>query len=184
MKNTVDECTLIMSVIPSARGFGFAFFDGMWNPIDWGFRAVSGEKNAGTCAHVEAFIERYRPDVLVVENCSINSLTKTRKRSPRVKQLLTELEALGHKRKVLVATYSREQIRECFAQFGSTSRYEIAKAISQNLPEFTVQLPPPRKLWLPESNRMKFFDAVSLIFTHFYFMAIKPNTKMESTGKK
>ncbi len=30
---------------------------------------------------------------------------------------------------------------------------------------------------------MSIFDAVSLIFTHFYFQAIKPNTaSMENTG--
>ncbi len=184
MKKTVDECTLIMSVVPSVRGFGFAFFDGMWNPIDWGFRTAQGDKNVSACTHVRGLIERYRPDVLVVEHCSQNNGTTPLNRSPRVQQLLTDIETLGHEMNVLVASYSREQIRECFSQFGATSRYEIAKTISQNLPEFTVQLPPPKKLWLPESSRMKFFDAVSLIFTHFYFLAIKPNTKVKKTGKK
>ena len=37
-------------------------------------------------------------------------------------------------------------------------------------------MPPERKIWLPEDYRMSIFDAVSLIFTHFYFEAIKPGT--------
>ena len=65
----------------------------------------------------------------------------------------------------------------------AVTKYEIATAISQSLPEFPPQLPPERKIWLPEDYRMSIFDAVSLIFTHFYFQAIKPNTaSMESTG--
>lgn len=184
MKKIVDECTLIMSVVPSVRGFGFAFFDGMWNPIDWGFRTVRDDKNVNTCTRVTGLIQRYKPDVLVIQRCSKDNASSSWKCSARVKQLLTDLKALGLEMDVFVALYTREQIRECFSQFGVTSRYEIAKTISQNLPEFTVQLPPPRKLWLPESSRMKYFDAVSLIFTHFYFMAIKPNTKQKNSGTK
>ena len=78
---------------------------------------------------------------------------------------------------MLVAKYTRSEIREFFAHFDACSKYEIAEAISQNLPEFAAQLPPRKKLWLPESNCIKVFDAVSLIFTHFYHLAIKPNTR-------
>lgn len=184
MSKTIDECTLILSVAPSVEGFGFAFFDGIWTPIDWGFREVRGEKNSGACAHVEALIDRFKPDVLLIEDCLEDNATMRWKRSPRVKQLLLELEALGRNKNILIARYTREQIRECFAQFEATSKYEIAETISRNLPEFTAQLPPPRKLWLPENNRMNVFHAVSLIFTHFYFLAIKPNTKEQKSRKK
>lgn len=184
MRNTIDECTLTLSVAPSVRGFGFAFFEGIWTPIDWGFREVHGEKNAKTCKRIEALIDQYKPEVLLIEDC-LEAKSKIRwKRASRVRQLLLDIEALGHKKNILVAKYSREQIRECFAQFEATTKYEIAAAIHQNLPEFTAQLPPPRKLWLPENRRMIVFDAVSLIFTHFYFLAIKPNTKKKKQRKK
>lgn len=177
MSNTIDECTLILSIAPSVQGFGFAFFDGIWTPIDWGFKKTSKPKNEQTCLQVEALIERYSPDVLLIEDPLPEKPAVRWTRAPRVKTLLSDLEALGEKKNILVAKYTRGDIQECFAQFNAKSKYEIASAISQHLPEFTAQLPPRKKLWLPESNYITVFDAVSLIFTHFYFLAIKPNTK-------
>ena len=90
---------------------------------------------------------------------------------------------MANKHTIAVERYSRSRIQECFAEYDAVTKYEIATAISQSLPEFPPQLPPERKIWLPEDYRMSIFDAVSLIFTHFYFQAIKPNTaSMESTG--
>lgn len=172
MKDNQADDSLILSVFPSVRGFGFALFHGAWVPIDWGFRHVQGDKNKLCLDKVEKLIDDYAPDTLLLEDHA----GEGSHRSPRVAALIDDITAFATERGITVERYSRDQIRECFAEFDAVTKYDIARAISQVLPEFPPQLPPERKIWLPEDTRMSIFDAVSLIFTHFYFHAIRPST--------
>lgn len=179
MKKKSIEDALILSVFPSVRGFGFALFQGTWVPIDWGFRHVQGDKNKFSLEKVRKLIDEYAPDILLLENCA----GAGSRRAPRVENLIDNIAKMAIEYPIAVVRYSRSQIQECFAEYDAVTKYEIASAISQNLPEFPPQLPPERKIWLPEDYRMSIFDAVSLIFTHFYFQAIKPNTsQLEGSG--
>ncbi len=179
MKKKSIEDALILSVFPSVRGFGFALFQGTWVPIDWGFRHVQGDKNSCSLEKVRKLIDEYAPDVLLLEDYA----GAGSRRAPRIERLIDDIAALANEFGITVERYSRSRIQECFAEYDAVTKYEIATAISQSLPEFPPQLPPERKIWLPEDYRMSIFDAVSLIFTHFYFQAIKPNTaSMENTG--
>ncbi len=173
MCKPLDDCTLFLSIFPSRRGLAFAFFDGAWTPLDWGYRRADGDKNVSAIEFVKAFIQNYKPEILLLPDPTAISA----RHGKRVSDLLVQLEVLGNMTGIHTVKYSREHIQECFEQFGASTRYEIADAISKNLPEMTPQLPPQRKPWLPENGRMRIFDAVSLIFTHIFFMAIKPNTK-------
>ena len=179
MKDKQADEALILSVFPSVRGFGFALFHGAWIPIDWGFRHVEGDKNQACLEKVAKLIDEYAPDVLLLEDHA----GEGSRRSPRIEALIDNMAALAAKKGIAVARYSRAEIRECFAEFGATTKYEIAQAISRSLPEFPPQLPPERKIWLPEDYRMSIFDAVSLIFTHFYAEAIKPGTAADEATK-
>jgi hypothetical protein len=178
MKDKHTDDALILAVYPAVRGFGFALFHGAWTPIDWGFRHVDGDKNTACLDKVRALIEDYAPDTLLLED----HRGAGSRRCPRVTVLIDEIARLAMGKGISVARYSRDQIRECFAEFDATSKYDIARAISRVLPEFPPQLPPERKIWLPEDTRMSIFDAVSLIFTHFYFEAIRPGTTGEDTS--
>jgi hypothetical protein len=167
-----NEEALILSVFPSVRGFGFALFQGAWVPIDWGFRHVQGDKNEACLDKVRKLIDEFAPDILLLEDHA----GAGSRRSPRIEALIGNIAALAARTGITVELYSRDRIKECFAEFDAVTKYEIARAISRTLPEFPPQLPPERKIWLPEEYRMSIFDAVSLIFTHFYFHAIKPGT--------
>jgi Holliday junction resolvasome RuvABC endonuclease subunit len=180
MNNTFNEESLILSVFPSVRGFGFALFHGAWVPIDWGFRHVQGDKNEIALEKIRALIDDYAPDTVLIEDHA----GEGSRRSPRVETLIDAIAALATEKGITVERYSRDQIKECFAEFDAVTKYEIAKAISESLPEFPPQLPPQRKIWLPEDYRMSIFDAVSLIFTHFYFQAIKPGTAILQSPPK
>lgn len=173
--NQIDNA-LILAIFPSVRGFGFALFHGAWIPIDWGFRHVQGDKNNSAIDKVQKLIDDYAPDTLLLEDHA----GAGSRRSARVVALIDDIADLSLGKGITVARYSRDRIRECFAEFGAVTKPEIAQAISRSLPEFPPQLPPERKIWLPEDYRMSIFDAVSLIFTHFYFQAIKPGTSAKT----
>ena len=172
MNDPHPDNALILAVFPAVRGFGFALFHGAWTPLDWGFRHVQGDKNARALEKIGRLIADAAPDILLLEDHAGEGA----RRSARVAALIDDIAALATRKGIAVERYSRDQIRECFAEFDAVTKYDIAKAISQALPEFPPQLPPERKIWLPEDPRMSLFDAVSLIFTHFYFQAIKPGT--------
>jgi hypothetical protein len=172
MNHPKTDDALILAIFPSVRGFGFALFHGAWTPLDWGFRHADGDKNQACLKGVRKLIDDYAPDILVLEDHA----GEGSHRSERVEALIDDVAELANCKGITVASYSRDRIRECFAEFGATTKYEIARAISRSLPEFPPQLPPERKIWLPEDYRMSIFDAVSLIFTHFYFEAIRPGT--------
>ncbi len=176
--NDIDD-DIILSVFPSVRGFGFAVFQGAWTPIDWGFRHVKGDKNKESLRKVRELIESYEPSVFLVEDCAGEGSN----RAPRIEALIKDIAALAAKKDIKAHRYSRARIRECFAEFGAVNKHQIAVAISESLPEFPPQLPLPRKIWLPEDYRMCIFDAVSLIFTHFYFHTVKPQTRQEPEGE-
>ena len=173
MDNNNPDELFVLSIFPSTRGFGFALFQGVGTPFDWGFRHVQGNKNAKSLEKVRFLIHRFNPNVLLLEDCRGAGSN----RASRIEQLIDNIEHLAKENQITVTKYSRSQIQVSFAQFQAKTKYDIATVISRLLPEFHPQLPPPRKIWLSEDYRMGIFDAVSLIFTHFYFLAIKPNTK-------
>ena len=142
---------------------------------DTTFRHVQGDKNTRSLAKARQLIDEFIPDVILLEDYD----GAGSRRAPRIENLIDDIAVLANERGIRTKRYSRSQIQECFAEYGATTKYEIATAISQSLPEFPPQLPPQRKIWLPEDYRMSIFDAVSLIFTYFFFPAIKPNTASE-----
>ncbi len=55
----------------------------------------------------------------------------------------------------------------CFASIGAATRYEIAQAIAQHVPELRRHLPRERKPWMSEDFRQCLFDSAALALTHF-----------------
>jgi hypothetical protein len=66
-----------------------------------------------------------------------------------------------------VAVYSRGQVRQVFASVGAVTRQEIAEAVARHLEPFQQHLPPRRRPWQSEDERMALFSAAALLLTHF-----------------
>lgn len=81
--------------------------------------------------------------------------------------MLGALWKLAEETEVPAYRYSRNAIRDAFAEHGVRTKYEIAEHIAAEFPELAPRLPPPRKCWLPEDPRMGIFDAASLAVTYF-----------------
>ena len=165
MKQNITKGVVVLSVYPSSWGVSYVVFVGPWCPLDWGTQFIVREKNARTILKVRGLLEEYRPDVVVVEDYA----GEGSRRSPRIQEVLGDIEKLAARKKVKIHKFSRGRIRECFAQFDARTKHDIAKVIAESLPEFQNILPPVRKIWLPEHYNMNVFDAVSLVFTFFYF---------------
>jgi Holliday junction resolvasome RuvABC endonuclease subunit len=132
-------------------------------PIDWGVKWTRDEKNKKGVAKITELIDRYQPQIVVLEDPH----GEGSRRSKRVNDLLDEIASMVRRRKMAIACYSRAQVRRRFAGDGTATKYRIAKAITQYLPDLAPRLPVERKIWLPEHSNMSVFDAASLALTHF-----------------
>jgi hypothetical protein len=151
----------ILGIALSARGFGYALFDGKIL-ADWSAKTFYRDKNNRCMRHIEQLIEHYAPDILVVENHS----AKGSRRCDRIRQLGDQLVALSKSRSLRTVQYSRQKLLQMFLPHGTGSRHDFAVHIAgQFSEELATHLPPKRRLWHSEDYRMAIFDAVALAIT-------------------
>jgi Holliday junction resolvasome RuvABC endonuclease subunit len=155
--------TRVLGIAPCVQGIGFTVFDGPRLPIDWGIKWTRSEKNAKGLAKVAELIDRYQPDVVVLED----HRGEGSRRAKRIENLLDAIAALVGRKNIETARYSRRQVRRRFAADGATTKFRIARSIAKELPELAPRLPAARKIWLPEHANMSIFDAAGLALTYY-----------------
>jgi len=154
----------VLAVYPSVRGFGYVLFEAPMSVVDWGVREVRGrQKNQRCLVAIAALLDRYQPDVLVLQDMSAAGT----RRSIRLRELNAGIEEMAAEYGFAVYAYSRAQVRHAFAPYGVTNKHSLAEVIAKHLPVFERYVPPPRKLWMNEDARMSLFDAAALALTFF-----------------
>ncbi len=162
--NDAQLQNLVLSIYPFSRGFAFVLFEGPESPFDWGVKEIKEKhKNTKTLAEIKKIIDRYRPEVLVIEETT----GKDSRRTSRIRKLYRMLVHLAAVEYVDLCRYTKVQIMECFASVGATTKYEIAKAISTQIPAFAHRIPRFRKPWMSEDPRQSLFDAAALGLTYY-----------------
>ena len=154
----------VLAIDPSTRGFGFAVLEGPNRLIDWGVKETKTDKRRRSLELIEALIEQYQPNVLVVEDYTVKGARRCR----RIQGLINDISKLALKRKVKVRSFSRAKVKQVFSESGAINKQEIATAIAKQFPELVPRLPRFRKPWMSEDYRMSIFDAVALGLTFFH----------------
>lgn len=157
----------VLSIFANTRGFGYALFEGMAAPVDWGVKTVrkagEGDKNRHCLENVGQLIKLFDPSVIVLQDCRGTSSHC----SQRIDRLIADIKNLAKKEKIKVRQYSRSDIRASFSYYGASNKDEIARAIAMILPEFAPRVPPKRRIWMSEDYRMGMFDAIALVFAYY-----------------
>lgn len=155
---------LILAVYPSSKGVAFVLFEGPDSPFDWGIKEIKGTiKNQTTVEAIERIIDRYQPDVLVIEE----TRERGSRRTVRIRRLYRSLMHLAHAQVIDVVAYPKRVVRNTFAQVGASTKYEIAQAIARTIPAFSIRLPRVRKPWMSQDSRQSLFDAAALGITYY-----------------
>jgi hypothetical protein len=155
--------TLVLSIYPFSRGFAFVLFEGPESPFDWGVKEIKEKhKNTRTLDEIKKLIDRYRPEVLVIEDTGKDS-----RRTSRIRRLYRMLVHLAEAEYVDLHRCSRTEVKACFTSVGARTKYEIAKAIATQIPAFAHRIPPLRRVWMSEDPRQSLFDAAALGLTYF-----------------
>ena len=145
----------VLAIDPYTRGVGFAVLEGSAELVDWGLKTTGKADNEKAVRIIQKLIERYRPDVLALENWEVAGA----RRCMRVDLLLNHI-ASGEGRRVRVQLISGRQIRTIGAMPKVNTKYGRALVMADRFPELQAFLPPVRKPWMSEDNRMSIFDAV------------------------
>jgi hypothetical protein len=154
--------TRIFALDPTHKGFGYAIFELPFRLVEWGRAHSTGDKYLGAVASFERLLSRFRPDTVVLEDAAAPGS----RRRPRVRRLIDGLVKLAESRGVAVSRVARSAVLECFSPKGGTAtKYSIATRLAKDFPELQDQLPPPRKAWQSEDQRMSIFDALALAVT-------------------
>jgi hypothetical protein len=99
---------------------------------------------------------------------------------PSVAIICTPSRTAGERRRVIAATIKNHAkrlgtevacirpaaISRYFRRHNASTRYEIAQVVARILPELAWKLPPKRKPWLPEHDRMAIFDGAAAVIAH------------------
>ncbi len=146
----------MLAVDPFSRGVGFAVIEGQDRLIDWGIRTTGKADNAKASRVIDKLIDRFRPDVLALEDWDSDGA----RRCGRVQKLLDRIAA-DEGTRVLVRLVTRRQIRAIGPLPLTSTKQGRARFLAERFPELQPFLPPARKPWMPEDDRMAIFDALS-----------------------
>jgi len=152
----------VLAIDPFSRGVGFAAFEGPECLIDWGLRSTGRADNGRAVRAIERLIDRFQPDVLAMENWeAVGS-----RRCDRVDLLLNHI-ASGKRKHVRVRLISRREVSTIGTLPHSATKYGRARLIADRFPELRAFLPPVRKPWMSEDDRMSIFDATAFAIACF-----------------
>ena len=152
----------VLAIDPFSRGVGFAVFEGPEKLIDWGLKTTGRADNAKAVRVIEALIGRFRPDVLALENWG----SAGSRRCQRIDLLLNHI-ASGESKRLRVRLVSRREIRAIGPMPQTGTKYGRASLLTERFPELLPFLPPIRKIWMSEDDRMSIFDAVAFAVACF-----------------
>ena len=161
---------LVLSFFFNTNGFGYAVFEGVVAPVDWGIKEV--EKKADYYEQARLILHLFDPTVIVLQDCA-GALSRC---TDFIRRLVAKVAALAKKKGIRVVRYSRADIRTCFAYYGARSKDEIAREIAKLLPEFERLVPRMRGAWRREHYRMVLFDALALATTYYANELLRPPT--------
>lgn len=163
MNNTTPQNVRILAIAPTARGFGYAVFEGLDTFIDWGGRWAQGNKNKESLEKAETLIAYHRPKVLVLEDASDKGV----RRDARIRELNAQIAALAKRHKVRVKIFTRNEIKKMFFADGKGTKQNIAEIVASRFSDNVgLELPPKRKTGHNEDPRMDVFAALALVLAY------------------
>lgn len=158
------EYPRVLALYVTRRGIAYVLFTAPLSPHDWGTKEICGmTKHADGVRAAKQLIDRFRPDVVVIEDTSKDSS----RRFPRIRALYRAIARHAAQEKIYVASYSRKAIQETFSIVGGSTKHDINCTIVRMIPALLARQPQKRRAWDAESVAQGLFDAVAVGLTFF-----------------
>ncbi|MGA2186334.1 MAG: hypothetical protein ABSH47_25240 [Bryobacteraceae bacterium] len=130
--------------------------------IDWGLRSTKKADSQKAARIIGRLVDQFRPDLLALENWEASGS----RRCERVEKLLDKI-AVAEKKRVHVRLVSRRELRAIGPLPLVNTKYGRASFLAERFPEVRAFLPPFRKLYMSEDDRMAIFDALGFAVACF-----------------
>jgi RNase H-fold protein (predicted Holliday junction resolvase) len=148
----------ILAIDPTYRGFGCVVVEEPERLVDWGVCQVRTEKRDRTLRKVADLIHHWEPNIVVVEATRHQHC----RRGEHARDLVEAIAALARTMNVAFRRVPMATVREHYADLGATNKGAVARLVVDRFPELESFLPPRRKAWMPEDERMAIFDAMAM----------------------
>lgn len=155
-KYTRQSYPRVLSIDPCQKGFGFVVLEGEQRLIDWGVAHLSSTSEHEFLVRIDRLVERYGPRLILTED-----VPASRQRT-RAQRRVKALGMYARDERIGFLSVRRGDIRQAFSGIGKT-KDQIAAVLAGEFPELTPKLPPPRKPWMAEDERMSIFDALAFV---------------------
>lgn len=150
----------IVAIDVTQKGLAYAFFEDA-RLIDW--QTVRRNDDSDEVAILDRVLDGCAADILVVEDPDDNGCRLGTRARTALRRLARHERARGFS----VRLVSRADVREQWSARGRHNKHEIAVAVGEQIPELAPLVPPPRRNYDPEAERMNVFDAVALVLHLF-----------------
>jgi hypothetical protein len=162
---------LVLAIYLQTRGFAFVLFESWDNPVDWAVHDIRGlDKNTRCRTRIDSILSLHTPDVIVLQDMSEGDVHRV----PRIQRLNRAVAELAERRGIAVCMYPRTELRESFAHnHGARTKQKIAETIASQVSALDLYVPPVRKPWMSEHERMGIFEAAALAWMHFHSDGLK-----------
>lgn len=149
--------TRILAIDVTGRGFGYVIAEG-GRLLDWA-TVSAGIDQATVLLRVAALAETWQPSVIRIDD----PMAPGSRRCERIRLVLTALERQAGSQGIQVQRITSAAISEVFAGGNAQTKRDRAVHLARRYPELAPRLPPIRKPWMSEDERMSIFDAVALL---------------------
>lgn len=160
-----NQSHVILSIFPNYKGFGYVCLQQPNALIDYGVVTISPFSASKLKERFAKTLEYLKPTILILRDCT----HQKGNRSERVVSFLQDVKGLARSKAMPVFEYTREDIKSIFFEHNASTKFEIAKVLSEQFPELRRYLPKPRAFYEHEDYYQVMFDALSLVAAHRYF---------------
>jgi hypothetical protein len=151
----------LLAIDLSGRGFAFAVFDGSKKLADWGTRVRDASTDLVTKA--KRLINSYKPHTLAV----LDPRAPQSRRPERTIEVSDTLMRLAQAEGLETMLIPWTAVQRVCTGSSSAEKQVVAAKVAERFPELTSLVPPKRKPWESEYERMNVLDAVALGHTAY-----------------
>lgn len=155
---------LTLVLYPNTHGIGFVICEGPKEVLDFGLKKVRSISHHRYVKKAKWLISYCKPNLVLL----LDYKSGPQRISKRQEKIIDSITDLARTNQINIDTYSRSQIKQVFAAFDRSTKYDIAMLILSWYPELKNKEPHKRLPWMAEHYQMGVFDAFALMLTHYY----------------